>query len=124
LDLSPNFTTPLLIRGEELRVLGSTAACLPARKGLAVEEFYLYSLTSRGDIQQLYADVWAMDLGHWPADSKALVNKGARAPRANDEDCRVWSDQPLFDKYVSALAKPRRLKCSGVGHTAHAMPRS
>jgi hypothetical protein len=38
-----------------------------------------------------------------------------RTLRASDEVFRAWSDQPLFDKYVSALAKPRILKCSGVG---------
>jgi hypothetical protein len=52
-DLSflPNFTTPLFIRGDELRVLGSTTACLPARNRLKVGEFYLLSLTSCGDMQ-------------------------------------------------------------------------
>jgi hypothetical protein len=38
-----------------------------------------------------------------------------RVLRASDEDFRAWSDQPLFDKYVSALTKPRRIKYSGVG---------
>jgi hypothetical protein len=33
----------------------------------------------------------------------------------SDDYFRAWSDQPLFNKYVSALAKLRRLKCSGVG---------
>ena len=36
------------------------------------------SLTSRGEMQQLYADVRAMDLGRWPADGKALVKKVGR----------------------------------------------
>jgi hypothetical protein len=34
---------------------------------------------------------------------------------ASDKVFRAWSDQPLFDKYVSALAKPRILKCSVKG---------
>jgi hypothetical protein len=79
LDLSPNFTTLLLIRGDELRELGSPTSCIPARKLLTVGEFYLLSLTSRGEMQQLYADVRAMDLGRWPADGKALVKKVGRA---------------------------------------------
>jgi hypothetical protein len=41
---------------------------------------YLLSLTSRGEMQQLYcAEVRAIDLGHWPADGKALVKKVGRA---------------------------------------------
>jgi hypothetical protein len=77
---------------------------------------------------QFYADVRAMDVGHWPADGTALVTKVGRTLdkpkstvdikfilRASDEFFRVWPNQPLFDKYVSALAKPRCLKCSGVG---------
>jgi hypothetical protein len=129
MDLSPSFITLLLIRGDELRVLGSPTECLPAKR-LTVGEFYLLYLTSRGDMQQLYADVQAMDLGHWPADGTALVTKvgrtldklkstveSKRILRASDEDFRAWSDQPLSDKYVSVRvrAKLRRLKCSGVG---------
>ena len=69
-----------------------------------------------------------MDLGHWPADGKARVKKVGRTldkPQsrteinrilsASDEDSRAWSDQPLLDEYVSALAKPRCLECCGVG---------
>jgi hypothetical protein len=55
-----------------------------------------------GDIQKLYADVKAMDLGHCPVDGKTLVKKVARTLRAS-KDFRVWSDQPLFNKNVSAL---------------------
>jgi hypothetical protein len=60
-------------------VLGSLTTCLPALKRLAVGELHLLSLTSRGDIQQLHADVRAIDLGHWPADGTTLVTKVGRA---------------------------------------------
>jgi hypothetical protein len=40
---------------------------------------FLFSLTSRGDMRQFYADVRAMDLGHWPADGTALVTKAGLA---------------------------------------------
>jgi hypothetical protein len=51
LDHSPNFTTPLLSRGDELHELGYPAACILVRKLLTVGEFYLLSLTSRGEIR-------------------------------------------------------------------------
>jgi hypothetical protein len=124
---SPNFTSLILIRGDELRVR-APMACLPSRERLTVGEFYLLHSTSRGDMQLLLAHVRAMDLDVWPADGTALVTKvgrtldklkssveSKRILRASDEDFRAWSGQSLFDKYVSVRAKPRGLKGGGVG---------
>ena len=71
---SPNFTSLILIRGDELRVR-APMACLPSRERLTVGEFYLLHSTSRGDMQLLLAHVRAMDLDVWPADGTALVTK-------------------------------------------------
>jgi hypothetical protein len=79
-------------------------------------------------MHQPYAYVRAMDLGHWPADGKALVKKVGQDPRQaqvqnthqphpprRDKYYRVWSDQPLFDRNVSVLVKPRGIKCCDLG---------
>jgi len=87
--LSPKFTSLILIRGDELRVLGSPTACLPSRERLTVGEFYLLHSTSRGDMQLLLAHVRAMDLDVWPADGTALVTKSAGPSTSSSPEWRA-----------------------------------